>query len=603
MFSPFSVPECSISTESLYPLSFGSSPPPAAVAQYLQDSVIRLVVDFFSGKGLDSLKQEDREECWYQDWADYQAKHGLYASVLSPRAYSTRGHQFDLLRFTRFAETLAYFSPAHGYSLQVSFLGLFPILIGSNEDLKQEAVARLEGGGLFAFAVSERAHGSDLMANEFAVRSGDSTCVLASGTKCYIGNANAACIISVLARDHTANPDASGKRAPFVFFALRPHESPGFKNLRKVRTLGIRNAFVGEFEVHDHPVREGDVISRHREAWAALFGTVDFGKFFLGFGAVGICEHAFAEAFAHVQSRTLYGKPAIALPHLRDAMTVAFARLVAMKFYAYRALDYLQAAGPDDRRYLLFNAVQKARVSTEGVKVLAALSECVGARGFEADTYIESALRDASMIPALEGSTHINFSLAAQFVGGYFTNPEGAVSAPGSVSLDRVRSDENPDWLAAHDRNAKTVRFAPFLAAYEPLQAIPNVGLFVRQVAAFARFVSSATSDSVRQIALGRCFSVVAYGQLVAESCTAVGTAPALVSVIFHAMVADLAAESLALAAQHQPGSPARGLLVEVVSVPEMSAADVEAVSEWIAGRYPPPYGQPRLSSSDPSRV
>lgn len=318
---------------------------------------------------------------WYRDWADYQAKHGLYASVLSPKAHSTRGHQFDLFRFTRFAETIAYFSPAHGYSLQVSFLGLFPILMGSNEELKKEAVAKLEGGGLFAFAVSERAHGSDLMANEFAVGFGESGSCVASGTKCYIGNANAACMISVLARDRTAKPDAAGKRAPFVFFALRPHESPGFKNLRKIRTLGIRNAFVGEFEVHDHPVQEGGVISRHREAWAALFGTVDFGKFFLGFGAVGICEHAFAEAFAHLRSRTLYGKLAVALPHLRDTMAFAFARLVAMKLYAYRALDYLQVAGPDDRRYLLFNAVQKARVSTEGVKVLAALSECMGPAG------------------------------------------------------------------------------------------------------------------------------------------------------------------------------------------------------------------------------
>lgn len=483
---------------------------------------------------------------------------------------------------------IAYFSPAHGYSLQVSFLGLFPILMGANEDLKKEAVAKLEGGGLFAFAVSERAHGSDLMANEFALRSDDPTGVLASGTKCYIGNANAACIISVLARDRTANPDAAGKRTPFVFFALRPHESSGFKNVRKVRTIGIRNAFVGEFEVHDHPVREGDIISRHREAWAALFGTVNFGKFFLGFGSVGICEHAFAEAFAHVRSRTLYGKSAIALPHLRDTMTFAFARLVAMKLYAYRALDYLQAAGPGDRRYLLFNAVQKARVSTEGVKVLAALSECVGARGFEAETYIESALRDASMIPALEGSTHINFSLAAQFAAAYFANLEETVP-PGSVSLGQVCSDENAYWTAARDHNPKAVGFAPFLAAYEPLRAVPNVGLFVRQVAAFAQCASWSAQDSARQIAMGRCFSVVAYGQLVAENCAAIGAAAALVSVIFHALVADLTAVSLALAALHPPESPERVLLAPIVSVPETSAADLETVSEWTASRYPLP--------------
>ena len=51
-----------------------------------------------------------------------------------------------------------------------------------------------------------------------------------------------------------------------------------------------------------------------------------------------------------------------------------------MKLFAYRALDYVHASSAADRRYLLFTAVQKARVSTEGVKVAAMLSECAGPR-------------------------------------------------------------------------------------------------------------------------------------------------------------------------------------------------------------------------------
>src|SRR5439155_23148108 len=123
----------------------------------------------------------------------------------------------------------------------------------------------------------------------------------------------------------------------------------------------------------------------------------------LGFGSIGICEHAFAEAAAHVAARVLYGRPVVDMPHIRLAMAQAYARLTAMKLYAYRALDYVHAASAGDRRYLLFTAVQKAKVSTEGVKVMALISECVGAKGFESDTYIEMALRDAQLIPSLEG--------------------------------------------------------------------------------------------------------------------------------------------------------------------------------------------------------
>jgi arginine decarboxylase len=68
-----------------------------------------------------------------------------------------------------------------------------------------------------------------------------------------------------------------------------------------------------------------------------------------------------------------------------------------MKLYGYRALDYVHAANERDRRYVLFCAVQKAKVSTEGVKVMALLSECIGAKGFESDTYFEMALRDAHL--------------------------------------------------------------------------------------------------------------------------------------------------------------------------------------------------------------
>jgi acyl-CoA dehydrogenase len=474
--------------------------------------------------------------------------------------------------------------------LHVSFLGLLPILMSANEALKKEAVAKLERGGLFAFGVSEQAHGSDLLANEFTATPTGPDGWHADGRKYYIGNANAACIISVLARKGGAS--GISKRTPFVFFALRPREAPAFRDVRKVRTLGIRAAYVGEFEVRGHPFPEGDVLSQGREAWDAVFGTVNLGKFFLGFGAVGICEHAFAEALAHLRRRALFGKPVLAMPHIRAATALAFARLTAMKLYAYRALDYLQASCAGDRRYLLWSAVQKARVSTEGVKVLALLSECVGARGFESETYFESALRDAALIPGLEGSTHINFGLASQFIDAYFAGPDGEVPSPGSVSLGQADDGENPYWTEARDRTAKTVRFAPFLSAYGPLRSVPNVRSFVKQARAFRLFAAGSVSALTAgagadlPIALGRCFSVIAYAQLVAENCRAARVAPSTVSLIFHGLIEDLSAEALRLAALFPPGSAPRALLKRAARVPRTGAADLASVSEWIAARY-----------------
>ncbi len=577
-----------MSSDALYPLSFNASSPGAGASECLAEPAIRLLAAFFQAKGLATLKQEDRQEEWYQDWIDYQAEHRLYASLLSPARYSSLGHRLNLLTLTRFLEAFAYFSPAHAYSLHVSFLGLFPILMSGNEALKQEAIARLEGGGLFAFGVSERAHGSDLLANEFTLSPAHSGGWVADGAKYYIGNANAACIVSILAKEG----DGSTRRAPFAFFVLRPGEAPAYQKVRKIRTLGIRTAFVGEFEVRGHPVPTSDVLSRGREAWDAVHATVNLGKFFLGFGAVGICAHAFTEAFEHMRPRVLYGKPVLAMPHLRSALAFAFARLTAMKLYAYRALDYLQASCADDRRYLLFNAVQKAKVSTEGVKVMGLLSECIGARGFESETYFESALREAQLIPGLEGSTHINFALTAQFLDGYFASAECTTATPGSVTLGVAEPDENPYWTEARDRNARTVRFAPFLRAYAPLRSVANVRRFVKQVKAFHLFAANRTSATDPGagvdllIAMGECFSTVAYGQLVAENCLAAQVAAPVVSAIFHTLIEDLNAGTLKLSARLSAGSAQRADLRRVVRVPETSASDLEAVTELIAARY-----------------
>jgi acyl-CoA dehydrogenase len=557
----------------------------AGAADYFRDPGLGLMADFFRGKGLPALKEEDRQEDWYPDWIAHQAAHGLYASLLSPACYSTRGHRLNVLRLTRFLEAFAYFSPAHAYSLHVSFLGLFPILMSSNEALKREAVARLEGGGLFAFGVSERDHGADLLANEFNVRD-TSAGRVADGAKCYIGNANAAAIISVLGKK-----GGTSRRSPLVLFAMRPQDPPGLRDLRKVRTLGIRGAFVGEFAVDHHPVREGDIIAEGRDAWDAVFNTVNFGKFFLGFGAVGICEHALAEAHAHLTRRILYGKPVIELPHIRVSTALAFARLTAMKFYAYRALDYLQAAGDEDRRYLLFHAVQKARVSTEGVKVMGLLCECVGARGFEADTFFESALREAPMIPSLEGSTHINLGLTAQFLDPYFADAPNDPPDRGSLALGAAAADENPYWLAARDRNPRTVRFAPFARAYQPLESVPNVRLFVEQVRAYRKFARGVTAMNLTShagllIAVGKCFAVVVYAQLVAETCATVAAAPEMVSVLFHTLVEDLSEEALRLAAMFPPGATERAQLRPVVRVPRTEAGELALVSETLAAQF-----------------
>ncbi len=562
--------------DAIYPLIFSTRRRSSAANIFFRDPSLQKLVEFFENKGLRALKDEDQSRQWYEDWIAFQKAHGLYASLLSPKKYSTTGNEFDVPRLTRFLEVFAYFSPAHGYSLQVTFLGLFAILMGSNDALKREAVAALEKGALFAFGISEKEHGSDLLASEFTVAAGEPGRLIAGGSKYYIGNANCASIISILARKADDRHANRARRATPILFALRPAQSKGFGRARKIETLGIRSAFVGEFEVKDHQLPEADLIAQGREAWDAVLGTVTLGKFFLGFGSIGICERAFEEALAHLTRRVLYGKPVIDMPHIGSAVGQAYARLTAMKLYAYRALDYVQAANADDRRYLLFCAVQKARVSTEGVKVISLLSECMGAKAFESDTYFEMALRDVQLIPSLEGSVHINLELTAQFIAGYFNDAD--LNLP-VLEFNRGHGtgSENIYLMGARSGQINSIRFRRCLEAYRPLKSVSNVRIFARQAKAFRLFARSQSrrpeANAQTAIALGQGMATIAYGQLVAENAVYSGVPLEIVSVIFHLLVNDLSSSALAMASSDHLSASSRVLIERVVAIPRTTNA------------------------------
>jgi acyl-CoA dehydrogenase len=226
-----------------------------------------------------------------------------------------------------------------------------------------------------------------------------------------------------------------------------------------------------------------------------------------------------------------------------------------MKLYAYRALDYVQGASESERRYLLFNAIQKAKVSTEGVKVMALLSECIGAKGFEADTYFEMALRDAQLIPGLEGSMHINLGLAAQFMPNYFARGRARLAEPESLVMSRLPPAENSYLMRARSGGVHAVCFPHFLKSYAPLMSIPNIRRFARQTKAFQMWirangpVSSRSSDLHITQALGQCLAIIAYAQLIAENAMLLEAPRPLVSVLFHLLVSDFSAAALSLIA------------------------------------------------------
>jgi acyl-CoA dehydrogenase len=496
-------------------------------------------IKFFELKGKQKLKADDREQVWYADFIKFQKTEKIFSTLLTPSEFGDSDCRWDSWRNCEFNEILAFYGLAYWYTWQVSILGLGPIWQSGNEELKHKAARLLKEGNVFAFGLSERAHGADIYATEMSLTSQPDGTYRANGEKYYIGNGNQAPMVSTFGKI-----ESSGD---YVFFVADFRH----KNYNLVRNVTQSQSYVAQFTLQDYPITEADILSKGQAAWDASLNTVNIGKYNLGWASIGICTHAFYEAIHHAAYRRLYGMAVTNFPHVRRMFTEAYARLIAMKLFTLRAGDYMRSASPDDRRYLLYNPVVKMKVTTQGEDVINLLWDVIAAKGFEEDMYFEMAARDIRALPKLEGTVHVNIALIVKFMANYFFSP--------AAYSDILRQDEAKDddflFHQGPARGLSKIRFHDYTPVYESFD-LPNVRLFKAQADLFKDMLAKATPDQEQVkdtdflLTLGEAFTQVVYGQLILENARIYATDNDLVDQIFDFMVRDLSTFALRLYSQ-----------------------------------------------------
>jgi hypothetical protein len=362
----------------------------------------------------------------------------------------------------------------------------------------------------------------------------------ATGSKYYIGNGNLAGMVSVFGR----RADIDGPDG-YVFFAADSKHSA----YRLVKNVVNSQNYVSEFRLEDYPVGPQDILHTGKAAFHAALNTVNVGKFNLGFASIGICEHAFYEAITHADGRVLYGHKVTEFPHVRQLLVDAYARLVAMKLFGDRAVDYFRNAGPEDRRYLLFNPITKMKVTTEGERVIDDLWDVIAAKGFEKDTFFEMAARDIRGLPKLEGTVHVNMLLVLKFMANYLFNPAEYPPVP----TRRDAADDEFLFRQGPSRGLGKIQFADWRASYAPFAGVPNVARFIEQAEGLATLLTGAPPSEEQQrelgflLTLGELFTLVPYGQLILEQAALTGAGTDVVDSIFDVLVRDFSGYAVAL--------------------------------------------------------
>lgn len=499
----------------------------------------RLMLDtigFFEAKGKTRLKHDDRERIWYADFLHFVKEQAAFAMLMTPAGYGPPKSRWDTWRNCAFNEILGFYGLHYWYTWQVSMLGLGPIWMSDNEEIKRRTAQLLQEGAIFAFGLSEKEHGADIYASGMVLTPRPDGGYLANGRKYYIGNANQAALVSTFGR-----MEGNGE---YVFFAV-DSQHPQFELVQNVINT---QSYVAEFALHDYPIGDEAILSRGSDAWDDALNTVNLCKYNLGWASIGICTHALYEAINHAANRRLYHMQVTDFAHVQRLFVDAYSRLAAMKLFAMRASDYMRSASDADRRYLLYNPMVKMKVTTEGERVIDLLWDVIAAKGFEKDMYFEMATRDIRALPKLEGTVHVNIALIVKFMANFFFFPaECPYLAP--------RTDAANDAYLFHQAPAHglgKIRFHDYNIAYGSID-LPNLALFRQQIATFKHFLATATPTEAQQkdidflLAVGELFALVVYGQLILEEAAIQGMSDDLLDQVFDFMVRDFSAHALDL--------------------------------------------------------
>ncbi|WP_024802724.1 acyl-CoA dehydrogenase family protein [Nocardia sp. BMG51109] len=546
--------------------------------------LLRSVVEFFESKGKQALCRDANAGVWYEDWMRFLARSRILAHFATPAKHADGDPEkrWDTAFISKFNEITGFYGAQYWYAWGVSTLGLAIIWQSDNDKAHRHAAEELDRGGIIGFGLSEKDHGADIYSTDMLLTPDGSGGFRATGGKYYIGNGNVARIVPVIGR----RTDLDGPDA-YVWFTV----DSGHPHYKLLENVVHGQNYVSAFDLDDYPVAPGDVLHTGRAAFDAAMAAVNCGKFNIGMVAIGITEHCFYETINQAASKILFGHPVTDFGQVRRILTDSYARLIAMKLYHERAIDYMRCSSPEDRRFVMYNSIGKMKVTREAERALTELLDVISAKGFEKDSYFSVARAMMASMPRLEGTAHVNMALTLKFMPNFLFN---SVDLP-AIPVRRDPGDDEALFRQPPASGLSKVRFHHWRLAFAPWRHLPNVALFESLADRFAGFSVEAPPTDAQavdldyQLALGELFTLLPYAQLILEQATIAGVTDDLVDTLFELFVRDFSRYALDMHSKASSTAAQQEWALDVLRKPAIDEARSARVYDEVlalAGSY-----------------
>ncbi|MFF8732703.1 AMP-binding protein [Streptomyces sp. NPDC015171] len=354
-----------------------------------------------------------------------------------------------------------------------TYLGAVSVWLAGRPEQAGALASRVCEGAVVSLALTERAHGSDLLAGELRAERTAGGWRL-DGEKWLINNAGRAEFVCVLAR---TRPDG-GSRGFSLFLVDKAGLAPGtWRSLPRVPTHGVRGADISGIAFDGAELPADALVGAEGAGLEIVLKGFQITRTLCSAMSLGMADHALRIAIGFARTHRLYGRPLDHLPHAARTIAEAYADLLAMEAASLVATRSVHTLTDE---LSAVSAVVKYLVPTLGDEVIGALRGLLGARAMLVEDFADGAFqkleRDHRIVGIFDGSTAVNLnSLINQFpvlARGY---RKGLADRDGVAAAARL---DGPPPELDHDRLTLYAR-----AGVSVVQSLPEAVRRVKELA------------------------------------------------------------------------------------------------------------------------
>ncbi|GAA4598135.1 alkylation response protein AidB-like acyl-CoA dehydrogenase [Actinoplanes octamycinicus] len=344
-------------------------------------------------------------------------------------------------------------------AMSIACLSFMPIWIAGTHQQGQYHSDLLRAGGKIAWGLSERGHGSDVLANETRARKVDGGWVL-DGEKWLIGNCSLADVVCVQARtDDRPGPGA------YSIFAVEKRRITGgsWTDLPNEPLHGLRGLDMSGIRMDGCRVGDDALIGRVGQGLEITLKASQLVRININGLAMGCADTALRTTLDFAVEREIFGERVADIPYSRGQLVECFAELLIADAMAAGAVRALQVA---PKQVSVWSSAAKYLLPTMLDRAVGQLAVVLGARHYlrtGPHALFQKMARDLPVANFADGNTVVNL--------------KNIVAQLGQL-LDTAATAGDERRAAAAVTARELFDLRPPAAAYEPwTQELNNRGI------------------------------------------------------------------------------------------------------------------------------